>query len=57
MTLKSKPPIKMKGLELMKKKNTESYKKICRNKFNNVQNAKGYPIKRVAFHRKVGKNK
>lgn len=40
----------------MKKKNTESYKKFSNNKMNIPNNSKGYPVKRVAFHRKVGKN-
>lgn len=41
----------------MKKAKKESYKKVCNNQFNILQNAKGYPINRVAFHRKIGKNK
>lgn len=41
----------------MKKAKKEPYKKVCSNQFNNPQNAKGYPIKRVAFHRKIGKNR
>ena len=40
----------------MKKKQNNTPKKSCIGKFNIPQNAKGYPIKRVAFHRKVGKN-
>lgn len=40
----------------MKKKNTPTHKKSCNDKMNIPNNAKGYPIKRVAFHRKIGKN-
>lgn len=45
-----------KELHFMKKNKKEPYQKSRSNKFNIPQNAKGYPIKRVAFHRKVGKN-
>lgn len=41
----------------MKKNQKEPLKKFCKNQFNIPQNAKGYPVKRVVFHRKVGKNK
>lgn len=40
----------------MKKNKKEPYQKSRSNKFNIPQNAKGYWVKRVAFHRKVGKN-
>ena len=40
----------------MKKSKKEPYQIFPSNKFNIPQNAKGYPIKRIAFHRKVGIN-
>lgn len=40
----------------MKKKQNNTHKKSCVEKLNIPQNAKGYPNKRVAFHRKVGKS-
>ena len=40
----------------MKKKNIEPYKKSCHTKANITGTTKGYPIKRVAFHRKVNKH-
>ena len=40
----------------MKKKQNNTPKKSCIGKLNIPQNANGYPIKRVAFHRKVGKS-
>ena len=39
----------------MKKKNPTPHKNSY-NKMNIPNNAKGYPIKRVAFHRKVNKH-
>lgn len=41
----------------MKKNQKDPFKKFGQNQFNIPQNAKGYPVKRVAFHRKLGKNK
>ncbi len=40
----------------MKKKNIKSHIKPCNPKLNIPQNAKGYSVKRVAFHRKVSKH-
>lgn len=40
----------------MKKKNIKPYKKSCNDKVNISNNAKGYSVKRVAFHRKVSKH-
>lgn len=40
----------------MKKNKKEPYKKSSTNQFNIYKNVKGYPMKWVAFHRKVGKN-
>lgn len=40
----------------MKKKQNNTHKKSCVGKLNILKNAKGYPIKRVAFHRKVNKH-
>ena len=40
----------------MKKKNIKFHNKPCNPKLNIPKKAKGYSIKRVAFHRKVSKH-
>lgn len=41
----------------MKKAKKKQHKKVHINQFKISRNAKGYPIKQVAFHLKIGKNR